>query len=34
MKHTDTNTIHNTPLQLHVNTQKPNKNVGNDNVTM
>jgi hypothetical protein len=34
MKRTDTNTIHNTPLQLHVNTQNPKKNVGKDNVTM
>jgi hypothetical protein len=31
MKRTDTNTIHNTPLELHVNAQNPKKNVSQDN---
>lgn len=34
MKRIDTNTIHNTPLELHVNVQNPKKNVSQDNFTM
>jgi hypothetical protein len=34
MKRTDTNTIHNTALELHVKAKNPKKNVSQDNFTM
>ena len=33
-KRTDTNTIHNTAMEVHVNAQNPKKNVSQDNYTM
>jgi len=34
MKWTDTNTIHNTAMEVQVNTQNPKKNVSHDNFSM